>query len=83
MRQRVGLGLQGKRIAREGAKVFVGGKEIGTVTSGTFGPTVNKSIAMAYVDPAYRQAGTECVVDIRGKDEPARIVALPFYKRPK
>ncbi len=81
LRQRVGLELQGKRIAREGAKVLAEGKEIGVVTSGTFGPTLNKSIAMAYVGPAYKEPGTACVVDIRGKEEPARVVPLPFYKR--
>lgn len=80
-RQRVGLELQGKRIAREGAKVLAGGKEIGIVSSGTFGPTVNKSIAMAYIDASHRAVGSECIIDIRGKEEPARVVALPFYKR--
>ncbi|MBM4068642.1 MAG: glycine cleavage system aminomethyltransferase GcvT [Planctomycetes bacterium] len=80
-RQRVGLALQGKRIAREGAKVLADGKEIGIVSSGTFGPTLNKSIAMAYVDPNHRAVGSECVIDIRGKQEAAKVVALPFYKR--
>ncbi|HMF19370.1 MAG TPA: glycine cleavage system aminomethyltransferase GcvT [Gemmataceae bacterium] len=81
LRQRVGLQLQGKRIAREGAKVLDNGKEVGVVSSGTFGPTVNKSIAMAYIDPALNEPGTVLEIDIRGKTEPARIVRLPFYKR--
>jgi aminomethyltransferase len=81
LRQRVGLELQGKRIAREGAKVLAKGKEIGIVSSGTFGPTVSKSIAMAYIDPAFKEPGTMLEIDIRGKAEPARIVPLPFYKR--
>src|SRR5437879_3013378 len=81
LRQRVGLTLEGKRIAREGSKV-VAGKEIGVITSGTFGPTVNKTIAMAYVDPACKTPGTRVSVDIRGKEEPATVVPLPFYKRP-
>jgi aminomethyltransferase len=83
LRRRVGLELQGKRIAREGAAVLLGGREIGRVTSGTFSPTLQKSIAMAYVNPAHTKAGTTCEVDVRGKPEPARIVPLPFYKRPK
>jgi aminomethyltransferase len=81
--RRIGLELEGKRIAREGAGVSVGGRSAGTVTSGTFGPSLNKSIAMAYLDPARQQPGTPCVVDIRGKEEPARIVSLPFYQRPR
>lgn len=83
LRQRIGLELQGKRIAREGAKVMAGGKEVGIVSSGTFGPTVNKSIAMAYVDPAVKEPGTAVEVDIRGKAEAARVVPLPFYQRTK
>jgi aminomethyltransferase len=81
--RRVGLELQGKRIAREGAAVTVGGKEIGRVTSGTRTPTLNKALAMAYVDPAYAAVGTAVEVDVRGNSEPARVVPLPFYKRPK
>ena len=77
----VGLELQGKRIAREGAVVKVSGKPVGTVTSGTYAPTLQKSIAMAYIHPALTEVGTRCMVDIRGKDEAATVVALPFYKR--
>jgi aminomethyltransferase len=83
LRRRVGLELQGKRIAREGAAVTAGGKEVGRVTSGTFAPTLGKAVAMAYVDPGYTRPGTECAVDVRGKAEPARVVPLPFYRRPR
>jgi aminomethyltransferase len=82
-RQRVGLELQGKRIAREGAAVLAGGQTVGQVTSGTFAPTLNKAIAMAYIDPQYARVGTECAVDVRGKTEAAQVVALPFYQRTK
>jgi aminomethyltransferase len=81
LRKRVGLELGGKRIAREGAAVSAKGQAIGAVTSGTFSPTLHKTIAMAYVDPAYAAVGTECQLDIRGTGEAARVVALPFYKR--
>jgi aminomethyltransferase len=80
-RQRIGLELEGKRIAREGAAVLAGGREVGRVSSGTFSPTLGKAIAMAYVDPDQMVPGTACAVDIRGKAEPARVVPLPFYKR--
>jgi aminomethyltransferase len=83
LRQRVGLELEGKRLAREGASVLKDGKEIGKVTSGTFSPTLAKAIAMAYVDPACAQPGTTCEIDIRGKPAAAGVVPLPFYKRIK
>jgi aminomethyltransferase len=80
---RVGLELEGKRIAREGAAVLLDGRPIGKVTSGTFAPTLNKALAMAYLDPAHAAVGTACAVDVRGKAEAARVVLLPFYRRPK
>jgi aminomethyltransferase len=83
LRRRVGLELKGKRIAREGAVVKGAGKPVGVVTSGTHSPTFAKPIAMAYVEPAYQKVGTPLIVDIRGNDEEAVVVAMPFYKRAK
>jgi aminomethyltransferase len=80
--RRVGLELSGKRIAREGALVFAGDQEVGRVTSGTYSPTLEKSIAMAYVPAGRATPGTGLTIDIRGKREPATVVKLPFYKRP-
>jgi len=79
--RRVGLELEGKRIAREGAAVTQDGRPVGTVTSGTFGPTVGKAIAMAYLGPGQTAVGTVCMLDVRGKPAAARVVPLPFYKR--
>jgi len=79
--RRVGLELEGKRIAREGAAVTVPSQEIGRVSSGTFSPTLTKTIAMAYVGPAYTAVGLACAVEVRGNAVPARVVALPFYRR--
>ncbi len=79
---RIGLILEGKRIARQGATVLSGGREVGLVTSGTFSPTLQASIAMALVSPDARAVGTEVSVDVRGHRESARVVKLPFYKRP-
>jgi aminomethyltransferase len=81
LRRRVGLELEGKRIAREGAAVLHLGRAVGTVTSGTFAPTLGKALAMAYVEPGAAATGTALEVDIRGKTAPARVVPLPFYKR--
>ena len=82
LRRRVGLEVEGRRPAREGAKVLHSGREIGEVTSGTLTPTLNKAVAMAYVDPELTQPGTALEVDIRGKPAPARVVPMPFYRRP-
>ena len=78
---RIGLELSGKRVAREHCSVHAAGEKIGEVTSGTFSPTLEKPIAMAYVRRDYASVGTELAIDIRGKLEPARVVPLPFYKR--
>jgi aminomethyltransferase len=80
-KERVGLELAGKRIAREGSGVLSSGVEIGQVTSGTFSPTLQMPIAMAYVDKGAAAIGQTVEVDIRGKREPATVVALPFYRR--
>lgn len=80
-RKRVGLILQGRRIARQGYSVFSGDQAVGEVTSGTFGPTVQKSIAMAYVDSALTTVGTRLLVDLKSEKVAATVVPLPFYKR--
>jgi aminomethyltransferase len=81
-RVRIGLVLEGKRIARQGATVLDGGREVGLATSGTFSPSLQASIAMALVSPEARAIGTGLSVDVRGHRESARVVKLPFYKRP-
>ena len=82
-RVRVGLRLAGKRIAREGTPIVAGDAVVGEVTSGTFSPTLQTSIAMGYVAPQYSSAGTAVELDVRGKREAATVVALPFYQRAK
>ena len=68
-------------VARHGHPVTSGGENVGVVTSGTFGPTVEKNIALAYVPTALSKVGTELAVRIRDKDVPATVVKTPFYKR--
>ena len=75
--------VDGKRIARQGTPVVKDGMTIGEVTSGTFGPTVQKSIALAYVDANESAEGNALAVDLKGTINPAKVVKLPFYKRPK
>ncbi len=80
-RRLVGLELEGRRIARQGTLVQLDGRTVGEVTSGTFGPTLQKSIALAYVDVGHSAEGTPLSVDLKGTANPARVVKLPFYKR--
>ena len=80
-RARVGLALEGKRIARQGATVKRDGEAVGVVTSGTFAPALGRSLAMALVRPDSSKPDTSLTIDVRGHDEPARVVKLPFYRR--
>ncbi|GAA1488349.1 glycine cleavage system aminomethyltransferase GcvT [Brachybacterium sacelli] len=78
----VGLVAEGRRAARAGSAVRgPDGADVGTVSSGALSPTLGHPIAMAFVRPDLSEAGTELVVDVRGKDLPVRVVALPFYSR--
>ncbi|MGE5607770.1 MAG: glycine cleavage system aminomethyltransferase GcvT [Bacillota bacterium] len=80
-RKLVGLELEGKRIARQHTPILANQTLVGEVTSGTFSPTLQKSIAMAYVDATHAGEGTVLAADLRGVAIPAKIVKLPFYKR--
>jgi aminomethyltransferase len=78
-RSRVGLLPEGRAPAREGAQIRAAdGTEIGTVTSGGFGPTVNGPIAMGYVSRRFAEPGTPVVLVVRGKELVAKVAALPF-----
>ena len=78
---RVGLKLEGRRAARQECAVLIDEQNIGIVTSGTYAPTLESSISMAYIDRRFAEVGTQVIVDIRGKSHPATIVEVPFYKR--
>ena len=81
-RLRVGVKPEGKIIAREGVKIFSkDDQEIGSITSGTFGPSVNSPIAMGYVKYDFSKPGTKIILEIRGKKYGAKISELPFYKK--
>lgn len=80
---RVGLQLEGKRAAREGAVILQGDRPAGEVTSGTFSPTFQRPIAMGYVKPSAAAPGAPLAVDIRGQHHAAQVVPLPFYQRGK
>lgn len=79
-RELVGLVSDGRRAARSGASVLVDGADAGVVTSGQPSPTLGHPVALAFVDREHAEVDTELTVDIRGKEHPFRIVALPFYR---
>ena len=82
-RKLVGFEMLDKRIGRDGYPVLIDGKEAGRVTSGGPAPFLKKNIGMAYVPPTSTGIGTDIAISVRDHAEGARIVALPFYKRPQ
>jgi len=82
-RARVGLKITGRGIAREHCDVYVGDQKIGHSTSGTHCPYLGLPVAMALVDSAYKEVGTQMEVEVRGRRISAEVVKLPFYKREK
>lgn len=81
----VGLATEEKIIPRQGCRILnpAGGEPIGAVTSGTMSPALAKSIAMGYVNCDYRDPGRMVLIEVRGKSVPAKVTALPFYRRKK
>ncbi|MBX6368267.1 MAG: glycine cleavage system aminomethyltransferase GcvT [Rhodospirillales bacterium] len=77
-RRRVGIQPEGRAPAREGAEILSGGKKIGSITSGGYGPTVGTPIAMGYVATAAARAGAALELMVRGTPRPARVAPLPF-----
>jgi aminomethyltransferase len=78
-RRLVGIEMADRSIARHGYAVSKDGTPVGVVTSGSWGPSVERSIAMAYVASAHAALGTELGVEIRGQARPARVVKTPFH----
>ncbi len=82
-RVRVGIKPDGKRPVRDGTALYSGdstdpANEIGFVSSGGFGPTVEGPVAMGYVPPALAGIGTELIADVRGNDVACVVAELPF-----
>ena len=73
----IGLELEGRNLARQGYAVMRGESMVGRVTSGTYAPTLKKSLCLAYVDADSVEAGL--AVQVRTAAIPARRVPIPFY----
>jgi len=79
---RVGIKPEGRIIAREKTKIFnQSDVNIGEITSGTFGPSVNGPVAMGYVENEFSKKNTKVFLEVRGKKYPASVCSLPFYKK--
>ena len=72
--------IEGAGIPRQGNPVLAGDEEVGVVTSGTFSPSLEIGIGMAYLRPDLAEPGTEVEIDVRGKRRPARIASKPLYR---
>jgi len=79
----VGFEMTERGIAREGYAVWIEGRSVGRVTSGSHAPFLKKNIGLAHVPPECAEVGRELQIEIRGRLAAARVVPLPFYTRPK
>jgi len=80
-RKLVGLEAEGRRLPRHGMTIESGGREVGRVTSGGFGPSVERPVAMAYVESGVSALGTALEVVAGTSRIPVRVVKRPFYTR--
>lgn len=78
-RKLVGFEMVEPAVPRHGYKLLKDGREVGVVTSGSYGPAVDKYIGVGYVAAELAQVGSEIAVEVRGAARPARIVPTPFY----
>jgi aminomethyltransferase len=81
-RRLVGFTFDERAIPRQGCRVWYGGVDVGAVCSGTMSPTLGVPIGTCFLPSPAAVEGTRFEVDIRGRRVPARVVKLPFYRRP-
>jgi aminomethyltransferase len=81
-RKQVGLEFLGRGVARKDFKVFANGEEVGYVTTGSPSPSTGKNLALALIK-AETPDDAVFTIEVRGKQEPAAVIATPFYKKAK
>jgi aminomethyltransferase len=79
-RRLVGFEMVDRAVARHGYRIVHEGREVGQVTSGSYGPSVDRYIGIGYVPTALAPVGTEIAVDVRGRAQKARVVKTPFHQ---
>lgn len=82
-RKLVGFEMVERGIARHGYPVLLGDRAVGTVTSGSYAPFLQKNIGLCYLPADQAAVGTAIGVEVRGRRLEARVVPTPFYKRPR
>ena len=80
-RKLVGIRIEEKAVPRHGYTILGAGTPVGSVTSGTFSPSLERGIAMGYVTIPNSATGTSVSIDVRGRGVEGKITALPFFKR--
>jgi len=79
----VGVVMDGRVPARAGYPVYARAQQAGEIRSGSFAPSLGKSIATALIEPADAAEGTAIEVEVRAARHPATVAPMPFYKRPQ
>ena len=77
-KKRVGLKIEGRMPAREGAPIFNGQTQVGVLTSGGFAPSLEAPIAMGYIENRFTAPGTPLEIEVRGKRIAANVTPMPF-----
>jgi aminomethyltransferase len=80
-RKLAGFQLDGRRAPRHGMRILAGGRAVGTVTSGTHSPSLERPLGMGYVETALAANGTVLEIDAGSTTLAARVTARPFYTR--
>jgi aminomethyltransferase len=75
-----GIVITGRGMARHGYDIYADGEKIGEVTSGSYSPSLKKSIAMGYLNEEYTKTGSKIQIKIRDRFVEAEVVELPFLK---
>lgn len=80
-RKIVGFEMVDRGVARAGYSVTQADREIGTVTTGSYAPSLDKNLGLAFIQSDHAKLGQAIAIQIRGKNVSAQIIAKPFYKR--
>ena len=80
-RSLVGLFSEGRSIPRHDYSIVAEGENVGRITSGSYSPSLDRNIAMGYVESRWSEEGQRLQIDIRGRPTEAVVTSLPFYKR--
>ena len=80
-RRIVGFEMIERGVARAEYPVWVEGRQVGCVTTGSYAPSLDKNLGLALIEAQYAQVGQQIAIEIRGKQVAAQVVSKPFYKR--